>query len=634
MWCLLVEFSGSAFCRPLAPPTVETLLQQAEQQHLADSPRWRKILFIPDRAYASDKTLIQDPRFFLGPRGSDFPATELRATLQAFWENRTIPMDDTTTKSVFCLFPARYRFLQEALQLDTQLPALPACPSLENYRDFSNYDRVSVVFSHYYMNNPSSMFGHSLLRLHRHGSSPTLEKSGQLDDAVNFAAYPNATNPFVYAFRGLAGGFPGRFAKVPYFSKLQEYSNFESRDLWEYELTLTREEIQWMSLVLWEQGHFYSDYYFFDENCSYVLLLLIEAAKPSAHLTGRLPLYTIPADTVRALQEENMIRRRHAKPSNLSRYVAYADHLTPIQRSLLKEQMAGKSVKKAPAVCDTQCQAEVLDAGLELVDFREHLAGSMQPKDYAALREEMLLARAKTGIKSAQKEIPPLSTPPELGHRSAFFLLGGGHHSNGGDYGLFQWRPAFHDVTSASMGYGDGMEIRFFDTQIRYYPQQHQAELNRFTLLRILSMPPDYFLLPSYAWQLDMGLDHPLWCETGNRSCTGGYLQGGVGKRIDIVRSRLMAVAMVGARAGAVETKGGYAGPEMSLSLLLRPLDAIGWMTTVRRFSLYGAQWRVVDTEIESLLRINGFSQWDGEVGMQRNGRKVWDAHLGVLHYF
>ncbi len=639
MWCLLGNrLAQTLFAQSRAPSSLEELLQRAESLHLADSPRWRKILFIPDRAYASDKTLIQDPRFFLGPRGKHFPATELRATLQSFFENRMIPTGEKTSQSVFCVFPARYRFLNEHLNLDARFPDKPQCPSFEKYLKFTDYERVSVVFSHYFMNSPSSMFGHTLLRMHHRGSTPILEKTGQLDDAVNFSAYPDNSNPVLYALKGLAGGFPGRFAIMPYFTKLQEYSNYESRDLWEYELTLTHEEIKWMSLVLWEQGFFYSDYYFLDENCSYVLLLLLEAAKPEVRLTGMLPLYTIPADTVRALQEAKMIRGVKSRPSNLSRYVSYANQLTPTQRDILKIKMSQPGAPMPPASdqnCDKICQSQVLDAGLELIDYREHLAGSMKPKEYGPLREQMLLARAKTGIKSEQKEVTPLSTQPELGHHSGFFLLGGGRHTEFGNYGLFEWRPAFHDVASESLGYGDGMEIRFMDTELRYYPKLHRAELNRFTALRILSAPPSYFLINSYAWELDMGLDHPLWCQSGDHSCIGLYLQGGVGKRVDLLGSRAIAIAMVGPRMGVVDDKKrAYIGPEMSLSLLLRPFDRIGWMTTARRFALYGRRWRVIDTEIESLLRINGVPQWDVQTGMKYGNQKTLEYHFGLLHYF
>ena len=98
------------------------------------------------------------------------------------------------------------------------------------------------------------------------------------------------------------GGFPGRYAVLPFYVKIQEYNNFESRDLWEYELLLSPDEMQWLVLHLWELRPTSFDYYFFQENCSYQMLTLIEAAKPELELTSQFVFHVIPADTVKVLR--------------------------------------------------------------------------------------------------------------------------------------------------------------------------------------------------------------------------------------------------------------------------------------------------------------------------------------------
>src|SRR5690606_41368354 len=57
-------------------------------------------------------------------------------------------------------------------------------------------------------------------------------------------------NPLLYSLRGLLGGFPGRYQLVPYFLKVQEYNNAESRDLWTYELDFSPEQIRSLLLAL------------------------------------------------------------------------------------------------------------------------------------------------------------------------------------------------------------------------------------------------------------------------------------------------------------------------------------------------------------------------------------------------
>ena len=56
---------------------------------------------------------------------------------------------------------------------------------------------------------------------------------------------------------------------------------------------------------LWELSAIYSDDDFFDENRSFNLLFLMEAARPSLHLTDRNWRWTIPVDTIRFSPDQN-----------------------------------------------------------------------------------------------------------------------------------------------------------------------------------------------------------------------------------------------------------------------------------------------------------------------------------------
>ncbi|RJT69815.1 DUF4105 domain-containing protein, partial [Escherichia coli] len=53
---------------------------------------------------------------------------------------------------------------------------------------------------------------------------------------------------------------------------------------------------------VWELKQVRFDYYFFDENCSFRLLELMEIARPGIELTEQFPLTAIPTDTVRLVR--------------------------------------------------------------------------------------------------------------------------------------------------------------------------------------------------------------------------------------------------------------------------------------------------------------------------------------------
>ncbi|MCT7654286.1 DUF4105 domain-containing protein [Oceanimonas sp. NS1] len=164
---------------------------------------------------------------------------------------------------------------------------------------------MTLVFPTAFMNNPSSMFGHTLLRVDAKDQTRNKEL---VAFAINFAAEPETQdNPALFALKGLAGSYPGRFTVMPYYRKVREYNDMESRDIWEYRLALDTREVNRVLLHLWEMRDAEFDYYFLDENCSYQLLALLELARDDLSLIKDFPLQAIPSDTVATLANNNLL---------------------------------------------------------------------------------------------------------------------------------------------------------------------------------------------------------------------------------------------------------------------------------------------------------------------------------------
>ncbi|MBC7366736.1 MAG: DUF4105 domain-containing protein, partial [Undibacterium sp.] len=171
-----------------------------------------------------------------------------------------------------------------------------------------------MIFPAAYLNSPSSMFGHTLLRIDQ--ADVQSNKTALLSYAINFGAYiEGSDNSILYAWKGLMGGYPGLFALVPYQEKLSEYRSLENRDLWEYRLNLTQVETERMVEHVWELKQIQFDYFFFDENCSYRLLELLQVARPGLRLTEQFPLTAIPTDTVKAVKEAGLVEKIDYRPS-------------------------------------------------------------------------------------------------------------------------------------------------------------------------------------------------------------------------------------------------------------------------------------------------------------------------------
>ncbi|HVC08533.1 MAG TPA: DUF4105 domain-containing protein [Elusimicrobiota bacterium] len=191
-----------------------------------------------------------------------------------------------------CRFPARYAWLDSKLHFDPANLAPRACPLLDRWKQKLSAQSVSVVFASAYLDNPSSMYGHTFLLIH-HAGRPADERL--LDYAVNYAARADTANGVLFAIDGLAGVFPGRYSAMPYYLKVQEYSNLESRDLWEYRLNLSSATLGRLINHIWEMRSASFPYYFFNRNCSYELLPLLDAADPRPEFGARMAALRHPA---------------------------------------------------------------------------------------------------------------------------------------------------------------------------------------------------------------------------------------------------------------------------------------------------------------------------------------------------
>ena len=292
---ILIVFFDSVLPGVLRADTasyVDELLDAAHEQNLSKDRYWNILLHYKKTLFGVE-SVIDDPDFFLSENGKTDPEGELDALIRAFFD----PAHAQDAPPI-CRFFGRYTWVKEKLQPDAEKIPVFHCESVEKLEPRS----ATLVFPTYYLNNPASMFGHTFINIET-GYSHIL-----LTDAVNYAAYAGDAGGFKYAVYGMFGGFQGYFSILPYYKKIKEYSDIDQRDIWEYRLNLTPDELKKMLYHIWELEGIGTDYYFFDENCSYHLLFLLEAARPSLQLTDAYGLWVIPIDTVKDMKAQGLHR--------------------------------------------------------------------------------------------------------------------------------------------------------------------------------------------------------------------------------------------------------------------------------------------------------------------------------------
>ena len=517
-WCRALHLILVLLCPLLTVPAhADTAVPPSKLAQLATDPQWLALVhYHRDLITGQLRSQADDTRFFLSPNGKQDPGAELAATLKGI--RQTTGGDS----AVRCRFPARDHWLRQRLGL----PQQPLdCPALQAWLHDLNTRQVTLVFAASYLNSPSSMFGHTFLRLDppsRNGKTDLL-----LASTISYAADAGARdNELMFAYRGIFGGYPGVTAVEPYYKKVKQYSDLENRDLWEYRLNLKRAEVRQLLLHAWELKDMSFDYYFFDENCAYRILALLDVARPGVDLTGRVTTHAIPSDTVRWVLDAGLVDDVHYRPSSATVVAHELHELTPESRRRTAALARGELAPDAPAM-----QALPMgEAGAELdaaYDYVQYMAVEEDwPREVVAPRSYALL-QARSRIEAPPPD--PVPTPEvrdDQGHETFRASLSAGRedHENMVQFTL---RPAYHDLLDAPEGYRNGAQLQFLRLDGRYYPANGRVRLQQLTGVEIRSLSPrDRFFKP-LSWQVGFGARRQ-WVENGKDILTP-YLDGGAG---------------------------------------------------------------------------------------------------------
>lgn len=460
--------------------TTDELISQAHSLKLSKARYWHLLMHSPQ-----DESEIDDDAFFMAKDGKNNLISELDATIRHLNED-----SNRSDESLFCRFPARRFWLEHELNVSF---GEGQCHSYNALVTKMDPQKATLVFPAAHINSPASMFGHTFLRIDSSMDSKLMSY------AINYAAQTDETNGVTFAYKGLFGGYSGFYSMLPYYEKLKEYRDSESRDVWEYDLNLTPDEVMAMVRHIWELQRINSWYFFFDENCSYHMLWLAEISRPSARLRDHFTYHVIPPQTVRAFEEEGLVGEKHFRPSKRTKLLAYEQQLTPV------------SIQEAKALAsgDTKAQERVfgpegryvLEAAAELVEH-DYIARKITKEVYAKRYHELLIQRAALG----QGEILPIvqKSNPDTAHRAARISVAQGWFDQRSPL-LIGWRPAFHDLSEDDTGHLSGAQIEFLDVQAGI--DHNKLSLEKLTVLSLASITPVSHFFKPFSWRMKTGWD-------------------------------------------------------------------------------------------------------------------------------
>ncbi|MBF0219335.1 MAG: DUF4105 domain-containing protein [Gammaproteobacteria bacterium] len=623
---LLAAFSPLLRAATPASGYLASLQQQMVAQQLWQQPAWLNLIHYRNAGLFSGSitSAVVDARFFLAANGRDNPQQELAATLTAFFATA-----EAGDKHAQCRYPARFAWLVEQLNIHRESLPQPDCHEFKAWYQMVKAVAVTLVFPAYHLNSPSSMFGHTLLRLDKLPLPQRQEGSDWLSFAVNFGANVDASeNSLLYAFKGLTGGYHGLFIVEPYYEKIKEYNRDENRDIWEYPLNLTEAETQRLITHLWELFNINFAYYFFDENCSYRVLELLEVAREGVDLTSPFRMTAIPIDTVRAVYLAGMADDSDYRPAKLTQLQQQLQLLSDSEATWVEALTQQSDLLESSDFLsmDVRKRYQLVDTAYQLLQFRTQ--GEARDNRVATQRYLLLQQLAAMGGERATRTAPPVpTTPPHAGHESRRLALGFSDHA--GERRLqLGYKLSYHQLEDAVQGYLPGAAINMGDFQFAAKPQQ--LRLEQLEVIDIFSLTPRNRFMQPVSWRVSFGLDR---IATAQSDPLVLYLEGGGGVAYGLGRaivyglavSRLESPLNDGQADAGLGVHGGLLWHFKQATTHLQ-LESYQFKEAQRRVTYQLTQQQHLTTALA--LRLQFTQQESDQIPMQRQ------FAISLLHYF
>lgn len=448
-----------------------------EQTKLYENPYWSKLLH-----YTNGESEIDSDNFFISKDGKTDLKKELFETINSL---------ENGQNNVLCRFPLRVKWLKENIPSLEKDIVNYSCAELDEFLTLVDAKYVTMVFPTAHINSPASMYGHTFLRVSSNEETPLIS------NAVNFAAKTDDTNGLIFAYKGLFGEYEGRYSILPYYEKIKEYNNLEQRDIWEYDLDLTQDEIDRLVLHAFELKDSYSDYFFFKENCSYNILWLLEVARYDLDLVSHFTFKTVPLDSIKILKPYNLIKDSRFRYSNMRK-----------MKNILEEKIENKEHLKT-YVNENESLNETLstDDKISYLDFKilylQYQRANNEYEKDEYLKKYLQFLKERSSYNKAS--VYDIKTPfnPLNSHDSAKVSL----FYDSADSFELGLKPVYNDIYDISEGYLEGAYIDFFDLNIKKTKDEN-VKVDKFTLLKIKSLAQQDMIFKPLSWGIDLGYEH------------------------------------------------------------------------------------------------------------------------------
>jgi len=468
-------------------------VSSAENDHLDSG--WLKLMRYRKTFLGNYISQADTPQYFLAKNGKTHPKEELEKTLVFLKEKKNR-----------CRFPSRYLYLYRKGLL-TEKESFNHCEGFQKFLKKINIDSVSVIFSSYYIDKPASAFGHTLFKINNNK-----RKGSDLSDyGVDFSAKVTTDNSLLYGILGVVGGFVGNFNLMPYFLKLREYNDYDSRDLWEFKLNLTSKEKEMFVAHLWDMNRAGFDYYYFSENCSYHVLAFLDAIVPRFKLIDKLGQFVTPIDTIIPMVEsEGLVSEVFHRKSLVSRLKDQIKELEKDELEIVKKAFRGEDFKKGLEALGKKKQVSILDAAIKMIDYKHsdqiYLSEGEGVKEIQDKKRKVLVARSQIPLTTPVTNKIKIKNGVNISHGTGKAWIGyENSHKDINDRILLGSRFALHEYREPKGDLYGYFTLQMGRMEAAYLTQSKKLRLRRFEIANVEALRPVNFLNKKLSWNFSVG---------------------------------------------------------------------------------------------------------------------------------
>ena len=463
---------------------------------------------------------IHDDNFYF----TKLPSINLVEELQATYSAMSSNPEGVDDQHPICQFPSRFLFLQENLALGKQIDILKDCPSFGKWAKFEQNTRLQVVKVDGYYGNPASSFGHLIIRLRNKESNTSL-----FDTSINYgASVPPGESTPVYIYKGLTGGYQASLANDDFYKQDLVYTQTEFRDMWNYELVLTRQQRLQFVAHIWEMLGRSSTYYFLKNNCAFAVAEMLEFIL-GVNLVDDATFWYPPVrlfhdlDALDKASGNQLILYREYVPSQKKMLARIFALLEADEKDLALEYISADEPSSEGYLKEliNSNQTRIIETLIEYYDYATEGYSDLDSEFYQR-RKSLLIARLALpmGKEISIAPIIPSGRPPGMTARTSRLEIGALVTKTDGS-ALIGFTP--YAMAPLDRGNADLSELTMIKTQLAV---SKSISFRDFTLLRVSqrsnvnnSIPNDF----PVSWTLDLGANCFFNCEMdqGARALVG-----------------------------------------------------------------------------------------------------------------